>query len=196
MALTISTVVDLPSSGAVLVAAGAFYAPTAFGIGTYGHIHTQSLIEMSIGVAIGAISFLALEAIGGTIALSYGFSNALWAILVVGLITFLTGLPISYYAAKYGVDMDLLTRGAGGEHCRQGWCYAKPAKRLDRRPKVFPGIPRVHSARVKRGPEGAQFVCSGVLFHSLFPCWASCIDPAGVPRLETPLCHLIMSFSL
>ncbi|MEO6277782.1 ATP-binding protein [Roseateles sp.] len=63
--------------------------------------------------AFGATSFLALEAIGGAIALSYGFTNALWAILVVGLITFLTGLPISYYAAKYGVDMDLLTRGAG-----------------------------------------------------------------------------------
>jgi signal transduction histidine kinase/CheY-like chemotaxis protein len=63
--------------------------------------------------AFGATSFLALEAIGGSIALSYGFSNALWAILVVGIITFLTGLPISYYAAKYGVDMDLLTRGAG-----------------------------------------------------------------------------------
>jgi signal transduction histidine kinase/CheY-like chemotaxis protein/purine-cytosine permease-like protein len=63
--------------------------------------------------AFGAVSFLALEAIGGAIALSYGFENALWAILVVGLITFLTGLPISYYAAKYGVDMDLLTRGAG-----------------------------------------------------------------------------------
>ena len=63
--------------------------------------------------AFGATSFLALEAIGGAIALSYGFSNAVWAILVVGLITFLTGLPISYYAAKYGVDMDLLTRGAG-----------------------------------------------------------------------------------
>jgi signal transduction histidine kinase/DNA-binding NarL/FixJ family response regulator len=63
--------------------------------------------------AFGATSFLALEAIGGAIALSYGFSNALWAILVVGLVTFLTGLPISYYAAKYGVDMDLLTRGAG-----------------------------------------------------------------------------------
>jgi hypothetical protein len=63
--------------------------------------------------AFGATSFLALEAIGGAIALSYGFTNAMWAILVVGLITFLTGLPISYYAAKYGVDMDLLTRGAG-----------------------------------------------------------------------------------
>ncbi len=63
--------------------------------------------------ALGATSFLALEAIGAAIALNYGFTNALWAILVVGLVTFLTGLPISYYAAKYGVDMDLLTRGAG-----------------------------------------------------------------------------------
>ena len=63
--------------------------------------------------AFGAVSFLALEAIGGAIALNYGFANALWAVLIVGLITFLTGLPISYYAARYGVDMDLLTRGAG-----------------------------------------------------------------------------------
>ncbi len=63
--------------------------------------------------ALGAISFLALEAIGGAIALNYGFVNSTWAILVVGLMIFLTGLPISYYAAKYGVDMDLLTRGAG-----------------------------------------------------------------------------------
>jgi len=63
--------------------------------------------------AFGAVSFLALEAIGGAIALNYGFANALWAILVVGLIIFVTGLPISYYAAKYGLDMDLLTRGAG-----------------------------------------------------------------------------------
>ena len=63
--------------------------------------------------AIGAISFLALEAIGGTITLSFGFSNALAATLVVGVILFLTALPISIYAARYGVDIDLLTRGAG-----------------------------------------------------------------------------------
>lgn len=63
--------------------------------------------------AFGSISFLALEAIGGAIALNYGFSNALWAIVVMGLITFLTGLPIAVYAARYGLDMDLLTRGAG-----------------------------------------------------------------------------------
>jgi H+-translocating NAD(P) transhydrogenase subunit beta len=42
---------------AVLVAAGAFYAPQAFGIGARGAIHGASLIEMSIGVAIGAVTF-------------------------------------------------------------------------------------------------------------------------------------------
>jgi purine-cytosine permease-like protein len=63
--------------------------------------------------AFGSLSFLALEAIGGAIAVNYGFANAMWAILVVGLIIFFTSLPIAYYAARYGLDMDLLTRGAG-----------------------------------------------------------------------------------
>ncbi|HYG89444.1 MAG TPA: ATP-binding protein [Azospirillum sp.] len=63
--------------------------------------------------ALGGISFLALEAIGGAITLGYGFTNAALAILAVGLLIFATGLPISYYAARFGVDVDLLTRGAG-----------------------------------------------------------------------------------
>ena len=63
--------------------------------------------------ATGAISFLALEAIGAAITISYGFDNAFVAILVVSMLIFLAGLPICYYAAKYGVDIDLLTRGAG-----------------------------------------------------------------------------------
>jgi signal transduction histidine kinase/ActR/RegA family two-component response regulator len=63
--------------------------------------------------AFGAASFLVLEAIGATMLVNYGFTNAFYAILAMGTIIFLTGLPISYYAARYGVDMDLLTRGAG-----------------------------------------------------------------------------------
>lgn len=63
--------------------------------------------------ALGAISFLALEAIGGAITLHYGFNNAIAAICIVSSIIFLSAIPISYYAAKYGVDIDLLTRGAG-----------------------------------------------------------------------------------
>jgi signal transduction histidine kinase/purine-cytosine permease-like protein/DNA-binding NarL/FixJ family response regulator len=63
--------------------------------------------------AFGAASFLILEAVGATLLVQYGFLNAFWAILATGLIIFLAGLPISVYAARYGVDMDLLTRGAG-----------------------------------------------------------------------------------
>ena len=63
--------------------------------------------------ALGAISFLALEAIGGTITLNYGVTNATAAILVVSVIIFGCGLPIAYHAAKCGIDIDLLTRGAG-----------------------------------------------------------------------------------
>jgi signal transduction histidine kinase/CheY-like chemotaxis protein len=63
--------------------------------------------------SFGAISFLVLEAIGGSIAVTYGFTNAFWAIIAVGIVIFFTGLPISYYAARHGLDMDLLTRGAG-----------------------------------------------------------------------------------
>ena len=63
--------------------------------------------------AFGAASFLVLEAVGGTLLVDYGFINAFWAILATGLIIFLAGWPISVYAARHGVDMDLLTRGAG-----------------------------------------------------------------------------------
>src|SRR5689334_15849333 len=48
---------SLVGMAAVLVAAGALYAPSAFGIGAEGAIHGQSLIEMSLGAAIGAITF-------------------------------------------------------------------------------------------------------------------------------------------
>jgi H+-translocating NAD(P) transhydrogenase subunit beta len=48
---------SLVGMAAVLVAAGALYAPAAFDIGSEGAIHGQSLIEMSLGVAIGAVTF-------------------------------------------------------------------------------------------------------------------------------------------
>jgi len=48
---------SLVGLAAVFVAAGALYAPEAFGIGTPGNIAAGSLVEMSLGVAIGAITF-------------------------------------------------------------------------------------------------------------------------------------------
>jgi hypothetical protein len=63
--------------------------------------------------ALGIVAFMVLEAIGGAITLNYGFTNAAWAILALVVVVFISGLPISYYAARYGVDADLLSRGAG-----------------------------------------------------------------------------------
>jgi signal transduction histidine kinase/CheY-like chemotaxis protein len=63
--------------------------------------------------AIGAISFLALEAVGGAITLSYGTTNAVFAILIASVLLLLIGMPIAKYAIRHGVDIDLLTRGAG-----------------------------------------------------------------------------------
>jgi H+-translocating NAD(P) transhydrogenase subunit beta len=48
---------SLVGLAAVLVAGAALYSPSAYGIGTEGAIRMQSLIEMSLGVAIGAITF-------------------------------------------------------------------------------------------------------------------------------------------
>jgi NAD(P) transhydrogenase subunit beta len=48
---------SLVGLAAVFVAAAALNAPEAFNIGTPGHIHPQSLVEMSLGLAIGAITF-------------------------------------------------------------------------------------------------------------------------------------------
>ncbi|MEN3975295.1 NAD(P)(+) transhydrogenase (Re/Si-specific) subunit beta [Emcibacter sp. SYSU 3D8] len=48
---------SLVGLAAVMVAASAFYSPVAFGIGEPGAIHTASLVEMSLGIAIGAVTF-------------------------------------------------------------------------------------------------------------------------------------------
>jgi purine-cytosine permease-like protein len=63
--------------------------------------------------ALGGIAYLADFAIGADIAVTHGFTSALWAIIVAAIVIFLTGIPIAYYSARYNIDMDLLTRGAG-----------------------------------------------------------------------------------
>lgn len=62
---------------------------------------------------IGGIAAMAGYAIGGSLAIQYGFQNAFWAIVLVSAIIFLTGWPIAYEIAKNNIDMDLLTRAAG-----------------------------------------------------------------------------------
>ncbi len=63
--------------------------------------------------ALGAISFLACEAIGGSLTLAYGTPNVVVGVLAMAVVSFLIGLPIIVHAARAGVDVDLLTRGAG-----------------------------------------------------------------------------------
>lgn len=63
--------------------------------------------------ALGSISFLALEVIGANIAVFYGLNHLLLALLVGMPLIFLISWPIAFYAVKYNVDIDLLTRGSG-----------------------------------------------------------------------------------
>jgi purine-cytosine permease-like protein len=63
--------------------------------------------------ALGGIAYLADFAIGASIAITFGFTSALVSILLAAVVIFVTSVPIAYYSAKYSIDMDLLTRGAG-----------------------------------------------------------------------------------
>ena len=48
---------SLVGMAAVLVAIAAFFHPEAYGLGSFGNIGAASLVEMSLGAAIGAITF-------------------------------------------------------------------------------------------------------------------------------------------
>ncbi|WP_211241698.1 purine-cytosine permease family protein [Patulibacter minatonensis] len=80
------------------------YAPTTYRKWTEFQVANTSL---------GGIAYLADFAIGASLAITFGFNNALVAILLAATVIFLTSFPIAYYSAKYSIDMDLITRGAG-----------------------------------------------------------------------------------
>jgi purine-cytosine permease-like protein len=63
--------------------------------------------------ALGGIAYLADFAIGANIGISYGTGNALIGIGIFAVVIFLTGFPLAYYAARYNIDLDLITRGSG-----------------------------------------------------------------------------------
>src|SRR5216110_1335924 len=99
---------SLVGMAAVLVAAGAFYAPEAFDIGTPGHIHAQSLIEMSLGVAIGAltftgsvIAFLKLSARMSGAPIILPFRHIINIALAIALVVFIVGLVMSGSALDF-----------------------------------------------------------------------------------------------
>ena len=85
-----------------LVAAGAFYAPAAFDIGTPGAIHEASLVEMSLGVAIGAITFtgsvIAFLKLSGRMSgapIMLPMRHYINIVLALALITFIYGFVVT-----------------------------------------------------------------------------------------------------
>ena len=99
---------SLVGMAAVLVAAGAFYAPEAFDIGTPGNIHASSLVEMSLGVAIGAltftgsvIAFLKLSARMSGAPIILPFRHVINIALGIALVFFIVGLVISGSALDF-----------------------------------------------------------------------------------------------
>lgn len=99
---------SLVGMAAVLVAAGAFYAPEAFDIGTPGNIHPQSLVEMSLGVAIGAltftgsvIAFLKLSARMSGAPIILPFRHVINIVLALALVFFIVGLVMSGSALDF-----------------------------------------------------------------------------------------------
>jgi purine-cytosine permease-like protein len=63
--------------------------------------------------ALGGIAYLADFSIGANIGIAHGTTNALLGILVAAVVIFVSGFPLAYYAARYNIDLDLITRGSG-----------------------------------------------------------------------------------
>ncbi|MBN9435243.1 MAG: NAD(P)(+) transhydrogenase (Re/Si-specific) subunit beta [Bosea sp.] len=100
---------SLVGLSAVMVAAAALYAPAAFGIGEVGDIHRQALVEMSLGVAIGAITFtgsvIAFAKLNGNMSgkpillpMRHAINIALAALLVLLIVALVvTGNPVWFW---------------------------------------------------------------------------------------------------
>lgn len=65
------------------------------------------------GSALGGMAYLADFSIGAGIGVSHGTTNAVGGILIAAVLIFLSSLPLAVYAAKFNLDLDLLTRGSG-----------------------------------------------------------------------------------
>ncbi|WP_432484134.1 purine-cytosine permease family protein [Kineococcus esterisolvens] len=63
--------------------------------------------------ALGGIAYLADFSIGANIGIAHGTVNALLGIALAAVVIFVSGFPLAYYAARYNIDLDLITRGSG-----------------------------------------------------------------------------------
>ncbi|MDB5603057.1 MAG: transhydrogenase subunit beta [Xanthobacteraceae bacterium] len=99
---------SLVGMAAVLVAAAAYYAPRAFDIGAPGAIAKATLVEMSIGVAIGALTFtgsvIAFLKLSGRMSGSpilLPFRHVINIALVLALVFFIYGFVVSQSAIDF-----------------------------------------------------------------------------------------------
>lgn len=65
------------------------------------------------GSALGGIAYLADFSIGASIGIQHGTGNAIGGILIAAVLIFISSFPLAYYAARYNVDLDLISRGSG-----------------------------------------------------------------------------------
>ena len=90
---------SLVGLAAVLVAISAYYSPDSFGLGTFQNIKTASIVEMGLGVSIGAITFtgsiiafMKLQGLMSGSPISFPgqhYLNAFLGILIISLIGYL-----------------------------------------------------------------------------------------------------------
>ncbi|MBA4100047.1 MAG: NAD synthetase [Rhodospirillum sp.] len=100
---------SLVGLAAVAVAAAAFYAPHKFGIGEVGAIHPGSLVEMGLGVAVGAVTFTGsiiafakLQALMSGAPLVFPGQHVLNALLGIGIIVLIVAViftqsPVAFW---------------------------------------------------------------------------------------------------
>lgn len=65
------------------------------------------------GSALGGMAYLADFSIGAGIGVSHGTTNAIGGILIAAALIFISAFPVAVYAAKFNLDLDLITRGSG-----------------------------------------------------------------------------------
>jgi len=148
---------SLVGLAAVFVAAAAFFHPEAYNIGTVGDIHTASLIELSLGLVIGAITFsgsviafaklkgimsgnpitfpmqhpvnaiIALVIVAGVVALCVSQSSQMF--WIVALLAFAIGflLIIPIGGADMPVVVSMLNSYSGWAACGIGFTLSNPA---------------------------------------------------------------------
>ncbi|MDG4576998.1 MAG: NAD(P)(+) transhydrogenase (Re/Si-specific) subunit beta [Defluviicoccus sp.] len=99
---------SLVGLAAVFVGTAALYHPEAYNIGTVGHIHAGSLIEMALGTAIGAITFsgsiiafLKLQGLMSGNPIVFPFQHPLNAVIGAAIVTFIVVFCLSESYSVY-----------------------------------------------------------------------------------------------